>query len=416
MVKILKTKIMRLLLIHPKFPYRGKDLFPIGLGVLASIAKKKAEVFVIDENIQELNEGIIREISPELVGISATTPSFPRAVEIIKLVKKASDAKVFLGGVHVTFRPEEGLEYADLVIRGEGELTLLDILDEKPLEEIKGISFKKDGKIIHNEDRELIEDLDSLPFPAYELFPLEKYEIMSIATSRGCPYSCIYCSASEFWKHRVRFRSPENVFEELKLVKKLGFTKIRFMDSIFTLKKERVLRICELIRDMGFKWSCEIRADLIDDEILKAMKEAGCFLVCIGVDSGSQKVLDACNRRIKVEDMKKAFMLARKHGIKTRAYVTFGFPGETKETVIETIRFLEEIKPDRILLSLATAYPGTKLEEGRFVKIHPNWIKKFHGHGFGGKLYLPEGMQRKEYTKLADFMYREIKRITKNID
>ncbi|MFH1773630.1 MAG: radical SAM protein [Methanobacteriota archaeon] len=403
---------MRLLLIHPKFPYRGKDLFPIGLGYLASVARDRAEVFVLDENVEAFDAEKIRKISPDIIGITATTPSFPRAVEIVRAIKEIK-AKIIMGGTHVTFAPEEALrEGAGVVIRGEGEATFSELLDSKNLEKINGISYVTDGKIIHNPDRELIKNLDEIPFPAREYFPLKEYGIMSLVTSRGCPYSCSYCSSTRFWRQRVRFRSPENVIEELKQISKLGFKLVRFMDSTFTLDQQRAIRICELIKEsIDIKWSCETRADFVSDALLEALSSAGCRLICLGVDSGSQEVLDKCRRSIDVATMKKAFEKIRKYGISTRAYITFGFPEETEKTVKETIRFLEEVKPEQNLLSLATAYPGTELWSGKTIEAHPDWIAKFHGHGVGGRLYLPEGMTRKEYIRLAEEMWKAVKKL-----
>lgn len=407
---------MRVLLIHPAFPYRGKDLFPIGLGYLAAIAEDRAEVFVIDENVEAFDLEKVKSIGPDIVGITSTTPSFPRAAEITaKLRKECGNALIVMGGTHATFMPEEAIEAgADIVIRGEGEATFSDLIDRRDLRDVKGISYRHRG-IRHNPDRGLIENLDEIPLPAHRYFPIEKYRIMSIATSRGCPYRCSYCSASRFWQHRVRFRSPENVLEELIQIAELGFSLVRFMDSTFTLDRERAKRICQMMIEEGLdiKWSCETRADHLDEDLLKALSKAGCELICLGVDSASQAVLDRNRRRIDVATIRKAFEKIRKYGMKTRAYITFGLPGETSESVEETIRFLEEIKPDQTLLSLATAYPGTELWGGRYIELHPSWISKFHGHGRGGNLYFPRGLTRGEYTKLADYMYREVKRINK---
>ncbi len=406
---------MRLLLIHPKFPYRGRDIFPIGLGYLVSVARDKAEVSVLDENVEALDAEKIRKINPDIVGITATTPSFTRAVEIIRAIKEINaKARVMMGGTHVTFAPEDALKAGvDVVVRGEGEATLAELLESSNLEKIKGISYVEDEKIVHNPDRELIKNLDEVPFPAREYFPLKSYRIMSLVTSRGCPYSCSYCASTRFWRQRVRFRSPENVIEELKQISELGFKLVRFMDSTFTLDQRRAVKICELMKEsnIDIKWSCETRADFISDELLEALSSAGCTLLCIGVDSGSQEVLDKCRRSIDVTTMKEAFEKIRRYGIATRAYATFGFPGETEKTVKETIQFLEEVKPEQTLLSLATAYPGTELWSGRTVEAHPNWIAKFHGHGVGGKLYFPEGMTKKEYIKLAEEMWKAVKKI-----
>jgi radical SAM superfamily enzyme YgiQ (UPF0313 family) len=303
----------------------------------------------------------------------------------------------------------------DVVVRGEGEHAFLELLEGRELGRIKGIAYMEEGRIIKTPDRELIPDLDSLPFPAWQRFPLQGYGIMSMITSRGCPYSCSYCSATRFWRHHVRYRSPENVLEELKLITEQGFKLIRFMDSTFTLDKKQCLRICELIKKEGLdlKWSCETRADTLDDEILEAFSTSGCNLICIGVDSGSQRVLDETNRRMRVSSIKKAFEKIRKYGIATRAYVTFGFPGESEKGVMETMKLLEEAKPEQILLSLATAYPGTELWGHGGVEVHPDWIAKFHGHGTGGRLYLPSGLSRKDYMRLADYVWSEVRKLTR---
>lgn len=408
---------MRILFIHPKFPYRGRDLFPIGLGYLASAVQDMAEISVIDENLEEFSIEKVRRIDPDVIGITATTPSFQRAMEIVNAVNAtAADVKIVMGGTHATFMPEEALDAGvDIVVRGEGEATFRELIEGRALENVNGISWMDGTKIVHNPDRELIEDLDSIPFPAHEYFHTDKYDIMSMATSRGCPYSCTYCSAARFWRRKVRYRSPENVLEELKLIKELGFDLVKFMDSTFTLDKRRAIEICKLMGEEGLdiKWSCETRADALNDELLKALSEAGCTLICIGVDSACNEVLSRNKRRIDALTMKNAFEKIKKYGLRTRAYITFGLPGETGKSVEETVKFLDEIKPDQILLSLATAYPGTELWGGPYVDVHENWISKFHGHGTGGELYLPEGITKKEYMRLADYVWSEVKRINR---
>jgi radical SAM superfamily enzyme YgiQ (UPF0313 family) len=411
---------MRLLLVHPHFPYPGKDLFPLGLGYLAASVEDLAEVRVIDESVERVTPERLREFSPEFVGITATTPSFARAKEIIKVVRQTlPEAKVIIGGTHATFRPGEVLTAgAEVVVRGEGEETLRELLAGRELRKIKGISYLEEGEVVHNQERELIQNLDALPMPAWRYFPLHAYRVMSLISARGCVYRCTYCSAAQFWRRRVRFRSPRNVVEEVERLYSMGFRRLRFMDSTFTLDKGRALEICSLIEELGYSdlsWSCETRADHLDGELLDALKSAGCTLICIGVDSGAQQVLDACRRGITVEQLREAILMAKERGIKVRAYVTFGFPGESAESVRATVRLLEETKPEQILLSLATAYPGTELERGRFVEVHENWVKKFHGHGYGARLYFPETLSRREYTKLGDYIYREVRRINREL-
>jgi|TARA_B100001971_G_C18253280_1_gene579988 radical SAM superfamily enzyme YgiQ (UPF0313 family) len=406
---------MKVLLIHPKFSYRGKDLFPLGLGYLAGIAEGH-NISVIDENITPFDITKIKN-DLDIIGISSTTPSFSRAMEIVKEIKEfRCDLIIVMGGTHVTFSPEEALKGGvDIIVTGEGEYSFLEILEGKEIDKIKGLVYMNKNKIIKTLNRELIHDLDSVPFPAWNYFPINKYGIMSLITSRGCPYSCAYCSAAKFWKNQVRYRSPENVIDELNLISDLGFKLIRFMDSTFTLEKKHCLKICELIKEerLDLKWSCETRADAIDKDILKSFAKSGCNLICIGIDTGSQQILDGINRRIRASTIANAFDKIRKYGISTRAYVTFGFPGEQEKSVVETLNFLKKVNPDQILLSLATAYPGNKFWGENFVEIHPDWVSKFQGHGLGGKLYLANSLSRKDYIKLADFMWNEVRRISK---
>jgi radical SAM superfamily enzyme YgiQ (UPF0313 family) len=402
---------MRVLLINPAFPYKGADRFPLGIGYIAAIAKKYGEVRVLDLNInRSAVQDFVQDFQPDAVGITSTTPAFRAATKVVQEVRQVSSAKIIFGGVHPTFRPEDALAAgADIVVRGEGEQTFEEILIGKPLETIRGISFLRNGEVFHNPARSLMEDLDSIPFPAWDLFDLSKYPIMSIITSRGCPFTCAYCCSAAFWKRRVRFRSVDNVFSELMELHKFGVRKLKFHDSTFTLDRNRALEICNRMQQFNFRWSAETRPDCLDAELLRAMADAGCVLICIGVDSGSPAVLDQISRPISVRTTINAFRLAREAGIRTRAYVTFGLPGESRESVTRTLALLEEAQPDQIMLSLATAYPGTALDAGKKIIMPSDWIAKFDGHGAGAPLYLAENLSKTEYKELADEMWIKIK-------
>ncbi len=403
---------MRIALVNPRFPYKGRDKFPLGLGYLAAIAREFGEVKVIDENVEQHAFKELEKFGPDVVGITSTTPSFQRAREIADFAKSLGSA-VIIGGVHASFKPEEALEACDIAVRGEGEITFREILSGKELSKIKGISYKKEGRVIHNPPREFVENLDSLPFPAYEFFPLKKYSMMSLITSRGCFYNCSYCCATRFWGRRVRFHSVERVVEEFKRIEELGFKSAKIHDSTFTLDRERVAEICKgLIREkVDIRWSCETRADHLDKEMLEVMAKAGCVLICMGIDSADEKVLLKNKRFFDLEYAKKVFAWCRELGIKTRAYVVFGLEGETEQSVRKTLKYLAEIKPDQIMLSLATAYPGTELENGETIELEYSWVAKFEGHGRGAKLYLPKTLSLEEYRRLADYMWKEIREL-----
>lgn len=408
---------MKIILINPKYPfYRGKDLFPLGLGYIAAISEKYAETKVIDMNVEKTNiEQAVKEFMPDIVGITSTSPAFPEAKRIASEIRNVSPAKIIIGGVHATFRPDEALEASDIAVRGEGELTFEEILSGKPVEEIKGVSFKKDGMIIHNPDRELTEAVDTFPSPAYHLFPIKKYTIMSAISSRGCPFNCVYCCSTRFWRNKIRYRHVDSFYKEIEWLSKNGVRTLKIHDSTFTIDKSRVMNFCNKMieSDLDLFWSCETRPDTLDDDMLAKLKEAKCILICIGVDSASELVLKNANRQMKKECIEKIFHKAREIGIRTRAYITFGLPGENEESVKETIEFLKRVKPDQTMLSLATKYPGTNLASKR-INFHPHWLGKFEGHDARFlELYIPDGMDKKKYQHLADFMHEEIKKIQK---
>jgi len=424
--------IQKVLLINPRYPfYRGKDLFPLGLGYIATISEKcGAETKVLDMNVEKKIDlkHTIEQFKPDIIGITSTSPVFPEVRKLVERIRLISSAKIIIGGVHATFRPEEVLEVADIAVRGEGEITFEEILKGNKLEGIAGISYKtKEGKTIHNPERELIKDLDTLPLPSYRLFPMQKYRIHSAISSRGCPFNCLYCCSTEFWRNKVRHRSIEKFYSELEeLVKNHCTRTLKIHDSTFTINKKRVLQFCEKMIEtkLDLFWSCETRPDTLDEEMLEKMKEAGCILLCIGVDSAAERVLKKANRTMKTAGIENIFRKARALEIPARAYITFGLPGENEETVKETIELLKKLNPEQIMLSLATKYPGTKLnhpepssdaikkQPRRVFAFHKDWLGKFEGHDARFcELHIPEGMTRKTYQDLADLMMKEIKKL-----
>jgi len=403
------SKAMRILLVNPGFRgYRGLDLFPLALGYLTSFLEGH-EVKILDLQVEEEDKLIELVKSVDLVGITSTTPSFESARQIAQIAKREGKI-VVMGGAHVTFRPTDALDVCDYVVLGEGELTFSELcktLEEGgDIEKVRGIAFKSGDEVIRTEEMPLIEDLDSIPFPHYELFPMEKYKIMSVTTSRGCIFNCIYCAARKFWRGRVRFRSVKNVVEELKmLVERFGKRNFKFHDSTFTLDMQRAKKLCEAIKELGISWSCETRAELLDESLIATMAEAGCKLMCFGIDSGDESVLERANRYVDFDACAESFRLCRKYGIRTRAYIIFGLPGENEASCKRTIELIERLKPDEVMLSLACAYPGTELRPSEVIP-HESWIAKFMGHGRGAPLHVPEGMDIKTYMRLADHMWQ----------
>ncbi|ADB57721.1 B12-binding domain-containing radical SAM protein [Archaeoglobus profundus] len=355
---------------------------PIGLAYLASVLRENSYKVRIVDNVVEklsLNELVKKIKNSAVVGITTTTPTFNTALKYAKKIKSAlENVFVILGGIHVSFMPYSALkhEYVDAVCIGEGEYTLLEAVErldkEKSLEGVRGLIYKENGRIIDNGKREFIQNLDELPFPAYDLLPLEKYSVLGqklehfpMMSSRGCPFGCRYCASSLFMGRRFRARSAENVVDEIEwLQDKFGARYVGFGDDTFTLNKKRVLKICEEIKRRGLdvEWSCSSRVDTIDGETIKKMKSAGCNCIYYGVESANQKILNEYYRkRISLEQVKDAVKKTKEHGILTVCSFIIGAPMETREDMMKTLKFSIKLNPDYAQYSILTPYPGTEI-------------------------------------------------------
>lgn len=339
---------------------------------------------------------ILDQFRPDIVGISATTGSYGSAMKVAKIVKEHdSEIPVVMGGPHPTLLPEDTVKepYFDIVVRGEGEYTMLEVVEclekEKSLHEVKGITFKDKGEIYHNPSRPLIENLDSLPFPARDLiYEKEKYPHQAfgyILTSRGCPYECIFCSSPKIWGRKVRFRSPEKVVAEIEeVVRDFKTRTFRINDDTFTVNKKRVLEICDLLieKNLGITWQCDTRVNLLTRDLCKRMKEAGCVQFNLGVESGNPEVLSFTKKGITLDQARNAIKMTKDAGILALAYFMIGFPDETCEQIQDTIAFMEEVKPDFSVFSIVTPYPGTELFDiARNMELlprHLDWSTFFH--------------------------------------
>jgi radical SAM superfamily enzyme YgiQ (UPF0313 family) len=415
---------MKILLVNVAFHYFGKDKFPLGLGYIAAMAQSaQHQVKIIDENVGD--EILYDEITDyDVIGFTLTTPAFKHAKEIITEIKRRKFLNQILiaGGHHATFRAEEVLNCGiDVIFRGEVEHTfslfLSALSENKTWHSIPNISYRSEsGEIHHNQMESLNPNINAIPFPAWNLFNISKYDPMSVITSRGCPFRCSYCSAAAFWQNQTRFRDIPNIIDELlQLQSKYHVSYIKFQDSVFTLNKTRVLELLNAIlnANLKFDWTCETRADLLDSEILFAMRKAGCSTIMIGLESGAQQILDTADRKMHVEQIIEKCKLIREHGMGFRVSVIFGLPGETKETVEETLKLLHIIEPNVIFLNLATVYPGCALEGQKTVKQNELWVQTFSGHGIGGDLILPKGMNPRQYRQLANYLNEEIHIINK---
>ncbi|MBI5459616.1 radical SAM protein [Methanobacterium sp.] len=374
---------MKVLLINPpyfnsKYKFIGLVAPPLGIAYIAAVLEENnIDVEIIDAAALEMSwetlETEIKRISPGLVAITALTPTIDKAMLTAELAKKTCpQATVVMGGYHPTFNYQEILEreYVDVVVMGEGEYTLLDLvetLDEGgDLKNVQGIAYE--GGV--TSPRPLIEDLDELPFPARHLLPMDHYKILNMKlhtatmiSGRGCPMQCSFCASAALHGHQLRMRSPENVVDEMEhLINDHDSGMIAFMDDTFTLKPSRVEDICDEIkrRDIDVYWGCTARADTLSEKLLRKLSDSGCITMFLGVESADQQQLDRVNKQMTIEKIRQAFKLSRENDIRTIASVVLGMPGDTKESIERTIKFVRELNPSYALFSLATPYPGTR--------------------------------------------------------
>jgi anaerobic magnesium-protoporphyrin IX monomethyl ester cyclase len=356
--------------------------------IAACCLQEKIDVKLVDLSLFEskgLNPGkemekILKEYDPDYVCFSFTTPLFNECCEYAKFVKeKHPRAKLIAGGVHPTTYPEEVLEKSvvDIAVIGEGDFTLAKVIhadgNEEKLKEIQGIAFKnKEGKIIRTPRHSGLDNLDELPLPAWDLLPIKEYKMPKIMTkknpvgtmetSRGCLAGCTYCNKTIFGR-RWKFKSAKRVVDELEYMKKCGFNEVHIYDDMYTTDLDRAKDICDEIIRRGLKISwkldCGIRIDSVDPEFYKKLKASGCYSVGYGLESGSQKILDNINKGADVREAYNAVKWAKEAGLETVGFFMFGLPGETEETMKETIKFAIDLNPAYAKVTLATPFPGT---------------------------------------------------------
>lgn len=413
---------MRVLLIKPFSWYSAKGLgFPLSLGYLASsllsageevkvldlqIAEKEDYEIVKKEDYDRMLFRTLSEFEPQLIGITCNSHERFYSFDIARKVKGWRDIPVVMGGPHVTFTANETLRHIreiDIIALHEGEDTIVELTralqDGDSLQKVKGIVYRENGEIKGTPLRDFIEDLDRLPPPARELFDVDKYDLylpiydrpraMHLLTSRGCPFGCSFCSAKEMAGRRVRFSSPGKVVKEMESIK-ASFPQYKwlfFYDDHFTLKKSRVIQLCEgIIKSrLDFNWGCYGRVDSIDEEIVDAMKEAGCIMISFGLESGSDSVLNLMQKKTNSKMIERAINIVKKKGLVARASFIFGYPGERFNDFLATINLCRRLKfhNDEIIWNFnPIIYPSTQLfedlkKEGYLPEVF-NWCERFN--------------------------------------
>ena len=391
---------MKITFINPpqtasKYKFLGVIAPPLGMSYIAAVLEENGydvsiiDATALDYDFDQLANRVKKE-NPDIVSITALTPTIGRALESAQVVKEVlPDTMVILGGYHPTFNVKETLddENVDLVIRGEGEYTMLELVQTlekgENISNVKGIAYEEINEngeklLVLTPEREPICNLDELPFPALHLLPMDHYKLLNMdthmstmITSRGCPIQCSFCSSAAMHGRKIRRRSIENIVDEMEhLVYDYGIETIAFMDDTFTVNKKRVRDLCDEImrRNLKVFWGCTSRVDTLNEELLQKMKDSGCIAIFMGVESADQQQLDRMGKNTNITKIENAFRMAREKKIRTIASVALGMPHDTKETMEKTIKFVRQLKPNYAVFNLATPYPGTRFYKEAFEK------------------------------------------------
>lgn len=366
---------MKILIIYPyclEDRIREDDVSvpPMGVYFVGAMLKENGYVVEILNFWNIRSPGKIREVfeekKPDIVGFSILHANRWGGIEMAGIAKQADPkVKIVFGGIGATFLWEHllsGFEEIDAVVIGEGERTFLRLAEYykagrgKP-GDIPGIAFRKGGELVNTGPVEAIADLDALPNPA------RYFEYQHVTLSRGCPENCVFCGSPSFWGRRLRFHSPDYFVDQLQLLYNKGVSFFYFSDDNFCIQKDRAVEVCDKIieRGLDITWAAISRVSHVDERVLSRMKKAGCVQISYGVESGSKRIRDRLNKKITDEQIEKAFSMTTKYGILPRAYIIYGSPGETRETIKRSVKLMDRIRPLSAVFYILDVFPGTAL-------------------------------------------------------
>jgi anaerobic magnesium-protoporphyrin IX monomethyl ester cyclase len=426
----------KILLVTPpslveKYHEQFTKMLPFGILYIASYLRQyEYDVDVMDAYTlnSTMNDVVkkLRDGNFNTLGINTYLVNIVNAEALAKRVKEELPNIVIITGGHgVSVLPNKALDcpHIDYAICNEGEETFLELLQaiegKQNFSEIKGLIYRENENVVVNPKRGYIKDLDSLPFPAYDLLPdlkfynyfpfqIKKFPVAGIITSRGCPGRCTFCDKS-VWEKSFRLRSAKNVVDELEiLVNKYGIREILFVDDTFTADKKRIYEIFKLTkeRNLKFSFSCASRINTIDLDLLKFMKKNGCWFIAYGIETGDEDVLKLINKNIKLENVRKVVEMTHDVGISSQGYFILGNPTETMETMDKTIAFAKSLKLDRMIACLNTPIPGTAQYETKDqygTVVEPVYSK----YNFQVPVYVPHGLTSEILSKKLMQFYKE---------
>jgi anaerobic magnesium-protoporphyrin IX monomethyl ester cyclase len=399
----------------------GRKYVPIGLAYVAAAVEKAGfqvamlDNYMMQKPIEEV-KAELRKLNPEIVGITCSSVTYSRCVELARAIKETvPTCKVVVGGWHPSYMPESMLQNPeiDYVVMGEGERAMVELAtqitkgaDEAVIAKIAGVACRQGTQIVKNAPQ-FIKNMDEIPFPAWHLLPINLYErkmeylnvtpVDNMSIARGCPFSCAFCEVGGLWGKTCRAFSPKRVVDEIEyLMKNYGTKGIYFINDNFTVRKKETIELCQLIKEkkLGIEWVCDTRADLLSRELLKEMKAAGCKTIWFGVESGSPRILEKINKGVTIEQTEQAFKMCKEEGIQTACSFLLGIPGETVADMEASFKFARKLDPDFCRFNIFIAVPNSPL----YTEVMENHLyDKIEDYA--------------AYVKTADFNYESLLKI-----